>query len=62
MIRWLRNSTYILLAVLTYAVLPYDIAAAKQWQPGWVCCVVLRNMILVHLLYGGWVEIRFAAR
>merc|ERR1711977_630790 len=53
--RHLRNSTYILLALITYWY-QYDwlLRQAAIWDWRWVSAVCTRNVLIVHVFYGFW--------
>eukprot|EP00966_Prymnesium_polylepis_P162772 3761994-Prymnesium_polylepis.1 len=59
LMRHLRASTYLLLAVGTY-VCGYqrliDAAVGASWSTLLLCfvCVAARNMLITHAFYGGW--------
>ena len=55
-VRYLRLSTYLLIAGFTYAYLwPIDLVLeCKEFAPGWVATVFARNLAVGWLLYGGW--------
>merc|ERR1712072_510038 len=54
-IRHLRLTTYLFvsLAVWWYSY-PALLEQAVRWEVNWVAAVVMRNMLIIHLFYGGW--------
>eukprot|EP00746_Dinoflagellata_sp_MGD_P085258 gnl/MRDRNA2_/MRDRNA2_33760_c0_seq1.p1 gnl/MRDRNA2_/MRDRNA2_33760_c0~~gnl/MRDRNA2_/MRDRNA2_33760_c0_seq1.p1 ORF type:complete len:333 (-),score=26.66 gnl/MRDRNA2_/MRDRNA2_33760_c0_seq1:146-1144(-) len=53
-VRYLRQSTYIFMALIAYCVLPYPIERAAHWSLDWVLFVIVRNLVMVGSLYELW--------
>ena len=51
--RYLRTTTYLGLALFTYNFC-FPLAQAATVEPGWVAAVFARNIMIGHILYGGW--------
>jgi hypothetical protein len=51
--RYLRTTTYLGLALFTYNFC-FPLEMAGTVEPGWVASVFVRNVVIGHILYGGW--------
>eukprot|EP00325_Prymnesiales_sp_UTEX-LB-985_P011321 CAMPEP_0174759824 /NCGR_PEP_ID=MMETSP1094-20130205/108464_1 /TAXON_ID=156173 /ORGANISM="Chrysochromulina brevifilum, Strain UTEX LB 985" /LENGTH=326 /DNA_ID=CAMNT_0015965765 /DNA_START=49 /DNA_END=1029 /DNA_ORIENTATION=- len=52
--RYMRLTTYAVLAYVTYVVIPHPGLQAVEWRSGWVSLVLVRNLTLTLGIYAGW--------
>ena len=59
--RYLRTSTYLGLAMFSYA-FTFPLERARSFEAGWVTLVLVRNLVLGYILYGGWHHFLYKSR